>query len=366
MAKLKSVKRLLFNGVHHLTRILRIEFLLFVLVVYTLRRSILSDNFMWDERYAILQESQVAEDITSCSVVNATLKPLCPNLFGQLAKRFPIRYKVDQRFYGDLAARLDILPGGIHFPRACTPKVKVAIVVPFRDRADQLDVFVQHMHPFLHDQLISYVLVVVEQTPELAFNKGRLMNTGFNEVQKRNPDVCCVIFHDVDLLPENQNNVYSCSGVVRHMSPAVSTMRYKPMYPQLVGGVLAIRSAHFELVNGFSNNYFGWGGEDDDMFERLHANELDVVRWPLDIGRYFMLRHGKPKTVESRRAQINMAPLVGPKDGLSSLRTRVISIRSLPLYTHILVDIEPKNSTDTFDAFQFYEDSSNESTEPSL
>ena len=39
-------------------------------------------------------------------------------------------------------------------------------------------------------------------------------------------------------------------------------------YKGYTGGVLGIRPAVFEKVNGFSNLYFGWGREDDDFRER--------------------------------------------------------------------------------------------------
>ena len=40
-------------------------------------------------------------------------------------------------------------------------------------------------------------------------------------------------------------------------------------YASLVGGALALRTEHFLQVNGYSNLYWGWGGEDDDMSNRL-------------------------------------------------------------------------------------------------
>ena len=40
-------------------------------------------------------------------------------------------------------------------------------------------------------------------------------------------------------------------------------------YEELIGGVLNIRTEHFLAVNGYSNLYWGWGAEDDDLYYRL-------------------------------------------------------------------------------------------------
>jgi len=41
------------------------------------------------------------------------------------------------------------------------------------------------------------------------------------------------------------------------------------MYNTLFGGIEAFTTEHFRLINGFSNQFFGWGGEDDNLYDRL-------------------------------------------------------------------------------------------------
>lgn len=106
-------------------------------------------------------------------------------------------------------------------------------------------------------------------------------------------DYQCLIFHDVDLIPEDDRNLYTCPDQPRHMSVAVSTMNYRLPYKDIFGGVSALTVSQFEKVNGFSNQYWGWGAEDDDMSSRVRYNGLKITRYSPDIARYFMLKHKK-------------------------------------------------------------------------
>ena len=53
-----------------------------------------------------------------------------------------------------------------------------------------------------------------------------LMNIGYTEAIKIH-DYQCFIFHDVDLVPENDKNIYSCYKQPRHMSAAIDKFKYK-------------------------------------------------------------------------------------------------------------------------------------------
>ena len=43
---------------------------------------------------------------------------------------------------------------------------------------------------------------------------------------------------------------------------------FRWVYTSYMGGVSMLRKEHFEQINGMSNLYWGWGGEDDDLYAR--------------------------------------------------------------------------------------------------
>ena len=43
---------------------------------------------------------------------------------------------------------------------------------------------------------------------------------------------------------------------------------FRITYPTLFGGVVMFTKSDFEKVNGFSNVFWGWGAEDDNLYQR--------------------------------------------------------------------------------------------------
>ena len=115
----------------------------------------------------------------------------------------------------------------------------------------------------------DYGIYVIEQSGNDSFNRAMLSNVGAIESLKQY-DYECFIFHDVDLLPQYANYNYECTEkFARHLSAFVDYRNYTLPYPEYFGGVAALSLKQFQAINGFSNDYWGWGKEDDDMYKRL-------------------------------------------------------------------------------------------------
>ncbi|TPP63436.1 Beta 14 N acetylgalactosaminyltransferase [Fasciola gigantica] len=164
------------------------------------------------------------------------------------------------------------------------------VVIPFRDRHEHLKQLVPRLEHILQKQKICYLIVVSEQIGTEPFNKGMLMNAAFVEALRLFP-FHCITLHDVDLLALSDDTPYGCPTFPQHTSVHIDKFRNRLPYIELVGGILSLPIKVFLRVNGFSNLYWGWGAEDDDMYERLTANGIPVTRPDPTVSMFKMLRH---------------------------------------------------------------------------
>ena len=54
------------------------------------------------------------------------------------------------------------------------------------------------------------------------------MNAAFTEIQRQYPGKFdCFIFHDVDMIPEDDRNFYTCADQPRHIGVYIDKYKYK-------------------------------------------------------------------------------------------------------------------------------------------
>lgn len=120
----------------------------------------------------------------------------------------------------------DVSHGGVWKPHNCTAQHRVAIIIPYRDRYHHLVKLLATLVPILKQQNIYFKIYVTEQFGNHTFNKGVLMNAAFKEALMEEAWQCYV-FHDVDMIPENVYNMYTCPWQPRHMSASVDEFNYE-------------------------------------------------------------------------------------------------------------------------------------------
>ncbi|XP_061832811.1 beta-1,4-galactosyltransferase 7 isoform X1 [Nerophis lumbriciformis] len=208
----------------------------------------------------------------------------------------------------------------------------LAVVVPFRERFEELMVFVPFMHTFLSQKKIRHKILIVNQADHYRFNRASLINVGYLE---SGDDTDYLAMHDVDLLPLNDALDYSfpAEGPFHVASPDLHPIYH---YKTYVGGILLLTKAHYQMCNGMSNRFWGWGREDDEFYRRLKKADLQLFR-PSGITtgfETFLHLHdpGWRKRDQKRVASQKQEQFkVDPEGGLGNLRYQVESRQQLTI-----------------------------------
>jgi len=161
-------------------------------------------------------------------------------------------------------------------------KERLAIIVPYRDRKANMKKFLPYMENYIKN--IDYKIFIIEQANELPFNRAILLNIGFNEA--KDYDYFC--FHDIDMLPIESD--YSFRPNVTHLAEKVEQFNWRLPTPIYVGGVTMFDKQSFLKINGYCNQFWGWGYEDDEIWYRCELANVPLTR---SGGTYSSMHHDR-------------------------------------------------------------------------
>jgi len=168
-------------------------------------------------------------------------------------------------------------------------KHKLGVCVPYRNREEHLKEFVPIVSKFLESKDIDFKIYFAHQTDDKLFNRGAMKNIAAKHAFEDGCDY--IVWHDIDMVPEDDTCDYSFpNDNPQHIAVRISQSDYQLKYEEYFGGAVVFSKEQVERTNGYSNDYWDWGMEDDDLFWRcvkegyanktkLNYNEEQVVAY---------------------------------------------------------------------------------------
>lgn len=151
--------------------------------------------------------------------------------------------------------------------------MKNIILIPYRDREKDMKYFLEYTYPLLKKNIENLKLVIVEQEKGKPFNRGITLNIGFQEMEKESNGVINnYITHDIDVNPFESTikELYNKPIEDNHVIGIYTS------FHGTLGGLIKFNSNTFKNINGFPNNFWGWGCEDKDLQNRAEFKKIKI------------------------------------------------------------------------------------------
>ena len=151
--------------------------------------------------------------------------------------------------------------------------MKLGVCVPYRNREEHLAQFSPRVHKFLEERGIEHKIYFAHQCDNLLFNRGKMKNIAADIAFKDGCDY--IVWHDIDMIPEDDSCDYSYNPEnPKHLAVRISQTDYNLKYEEYFGGAVLFTKEQVIKTNGYSNDYWDWGMEDDDLFWRCALNGM--------------------------------------------------------------------------------------------
>ena len=146
--------------------------------------------------------------------------------------------------------------------------MKNIILIPYRNREEHLKYWIENTYPKLNKVLENLEVLIIEQSQDdKLFNRGKVLNVGFKYYDK---DEYNYFTHDVD---HNPINLLVYNNEVNN-----SIISLKSGHNKSLGGIIKFKGNTFKKINGFRNDYWGWGIEDRDLYYRSKFYNINIIR----------------------------------------------------------------------------------------
>jgi hypothetical protein len=159
-------------------------------------------------------------------------------------------------------------------------KKNIALITIFRDNSNgerdrERKLFIEIMNKLLEPYSNFHIYIIEQSNDNNLFNIGKLKNIGFkiasNEYKYDN-----YIFSDIDTIPNYDLIKYFYIKNKNPIALGIRGTRYeqknKKINKLFLGALISFNSKTFTKINGYPNNFWGWGGEDDALVNRLVIN----------------------------------------------------------------------------------------------